>query len=364
MDLPSALINALRERTVRHVELTDMLADPELAADPKRFPAVLRERGSLERSAQMYAACTALEEREHEAEEILASEDGGGELGDLAREDLEAVKTESAALREEIQLALIADPEDDRTKIIFEIRAGTGGDEATLFVGDLYRMYTKYFESHRWRIEVMAINESEVGGYKELTFGVSGDGVWRRLRFESGVHRVQRVPATETKGRVHTSAATVAVLPEAEEADVSLADGDLRVDTMRSSGPGGQSVNKTSSAVRITHLPTDTVVVCQDEKSQHKNKAKAMRILRSRLFEAEQARINDERSEQRKSLVGTGDRSGKVRTYNWPQNRVTDHRLDGDGAKNFSLEQVIGGRLAPVLDALEAMDQAARLEAL
>lgn len=364
MELPPALIDKLRERAERFAELTKSLEDPELASDAKRFPEVLRERGSLDQSAKMFALWEELCERRKDAEEILAQDDGGGELADLAKEDLEAVNGEEEALHEKVQLALIADPEDERTRVIFEIRAGTGGDEATLFAADLFRMYSKYFESEKYKIELMEQGLSEVGGFKELTFGLSGAGVWRRLRFESGVHRVQRVPATETKGRVHTSAATVAVLPEAEEADVSLADNDLRIDTMRSSGPGGQSVNKTSSAVRITHLPTDTVVVCQDEKSQHKNKAKAMRILRSRLYEAEQQRLHDERSEARRTLVGTGDRSGKVRTYNYPQNRVTDHRLEGADTKNFSLEQVVDGRLGPVLDALEAMDKADRLAAL
>ena len=364
MDLPAALIEQLRIRNQRFAELTKSLEDPELAADSKRFPQVLRERGSLEQSAQMFALWEDLSGRRRDAEEILAQEDGGGELADLAREDLLDVEEQESKLNEDVMLALISDPDDERTRIIFEIRAGTGGDEATLFAADLFRMYSKYFESEGYRVELMEEGHSEVGGYKELTFGVSGDGVWRRLRFESGVHRVQRVPVTETKGRVHTSAATVAVLPEAEDADVNLDDGDLRIDTMRSSGPGGQSVNKTSSAVRITHLPTDTVVICQDEKSQHKNKAKAMRILRSRLFEAEQQRLHDERSEARRSMVGTGDRSGKVRTYNWPQNRVTDHRLEGSDTKNFTLEPIVDGRLGPLLDALEAKDRADRLAAL
>jgi peptide chain release factor 1 len=221
-------------------------------------------------------------------------------------------------------------------------------------------MYSKYFEAQRWKVEVLETNHSEVGGFKEITLAVNGAGAWRRLRSESGGHRVQRVPSTETQGRIHTSAATVAVLPEAEEAEIALRDEDMRIDTMRSSGPGGQSVNKTSSAVRITHLPTNTVVSCQDEKSQHKNKAKALRILRSRLMEAERARLHDERAATRKSQVGTGDRSARVRTYNFPQNRVTDHRL----GQNFSLEQVIEGRLEPIFEALQALDREERLRNL
>jgi peptide chain release factor 1 len=221
-------------------------------------------------------------------------------------------------------------------------------------------MYRKYAESRRWKLEELELHSSEVGGYKEIIFALSGAGSWRSLRFESGVHRVQRVPVTETQGRIHTSAATVAVLPEPEEAEIAVRDEDLRIDTMRAGGPGGQSVNKTSSAVRITHEPTGTVVICQDEKSQHKNKAKALRILRSRLLEAEVDRLHAERAEARRSMVGTGDRSARVRTYNWPQNRVSDHRL----GQNFSLESIVEGRLEPMLEALAAMDREERLQNL
>ena len=225
-------------------------------------------------------------------------------------------------------------------------------------------MYSKYCDVQRWKIELMEEARTEVGGFKEITFAVNGAGAWRRLRFESGGHRVQRVPATETQGRIHTSAATVAVLPEAEEVDLEIRDEDLRIDTMRASGPGGQAVNKLNSAIRITHLPTNTVVSCQDEKSQLKNKNKAMRILRSRLFEAEQRRINAERAAARKDQVGSGDRSARVRTYNFPQNRVTDHRLEETDKKNFSLEQVIEGRLDSLVEALEAWDREERLRNL
>ena len=363
MQFNSALTEKLRERSERFVELTEMISSPEIAGDPKRFPKLLRERGSLERSALMYSAVLELQERRKEAEEIL-SDGSDEELVALAEEDLAALEGEEVALDEQIKLALISTPQDDHTKVIFEIRAGTGGDEATLFAADLFRMYNKFFEAHRLKVELMAESRSEVGGLKEIVFGVEGDGAWRRLRFESGGHRVQRVPSTETQGRIHTSAATCAVLPEAEEVDIEIRDEDLRIDTMRSSGPGGQSVNKTSSAVRITHLPTNTVVVCQDEKSQHKNRAKAMRILRARLFEAEQRRQHEERSAQRKDQVGSGDRSARVRTYNFPQNRVTDHRLEDTERKNYSLEQVIEGRLDPLIEALEAKDREDRLKEL
>jgi len=363
VEFDPALVEKLRERAVRHGELTEQLADPQVASDPRRFPALLRERGSLERSAKMYEELVALQGRRAEAEEILA-DDGDADLDDLAREDLAEVEERAAALDEEIKLALIADPEDERRKVIFEIRAGTGGDEATLFAADLFRMYSKYGESMRWRVELMGESRSEVGGFKEIVFAVQGEGVWRRLRFESGGHRVQRVPVTETQGRIHTSAATCAVLPEAEEVDLEIRDEDLRIDTMRSSGPGGQAVNKLNTAVRITHEPTGTVVVCQDEKSQHKNKAKALRILRARLFEVERERLHAERAQERRSMVGSGDRNARVRTYNFPQNRVTDHRLEEAERKNFSLESIIQGRLDPLLDALEAADRRERLRNL
>jgi peptide chain release factor 1 len=363
VDFNPALVDKLRERAQRHAELTERLGDPEVASDPKRFPPLLRERGSLEQSLKMHEHLSALVRRRQEAEEIIA-DDEDEELVALAREELAGLEDEEVALDQEVKLALIAEPEDQRTKVIFEIRAGTGGDEATLFAADLFRMYIKYFESQGWKVELMDESRSEVGGFREIVFGVSGTGVWRKLRWESGGHRVQRVPSTETQGRIHTSAATCAVLPEAEEVDIDIRTEDLRIDTMRSSGPGGQAVNKLNSAIRITHEPTGTVVVCQDEKSQLKNKNKAMRILRARLYEAEQRRLHEERAATRKDQVGSGDRNARVRTYNFPQNRVTDHRLEDTERKNFSLEHVIEGRLDAVLEALEMRDREQRLRNL
>ena len=363
MEFNPALVEKLRERAERFAQLTGLLADPAVASDPKRATALLRERGGLERSAQLHEQLTGLLNRRREAEEILA-EAGDPELVELAREDLTALDDDQLTLDGEIRMALIADPQDSRSKVIFEVRAGTGGDEASLFVADLFRMYTRYCESRGWKVELMDEARTEVGGFKEIVFAVAGEGSWRRLRFESGGHRVQRVPVTETKGRVHTSAATCAVLPEAEEVELEIRAEDLRIDTMRASGPGGQSVNKISSAVRITHIPSGTVVSCQDEKSQHKNRAKAMRILRARLLEAEQRRRDSERSAERRSQVGSGDRNARVRTYNFPQNRLTDHRLEGTERKNFSLQQIIEGRLDPLIDALEAKDRDDRLRDL
>ena len=359
MDFSPALVEKLRERAQRHHELTELLNDPAISSDPKRFPQILRERGSLELSSELWARLDELQKRSEEARSIL--EDGSDpEMSELAEVELSEIEEASLSLDAEVKNALISDPEDERASVIFEIRAGTGGDEATLFAADLNRMYGRFLDANSWKVEVLHCTATEVGGFKEMVFCVRGPGAWKRLRFESGGHRVQRVPATETQGRIHTSAATVAVLPEAEEAEIDIRDEDLRIDTMRSSGPGGQGVNKLETGVRITHEPSGTVVVCQDEKSQHKNKAKALRILRSRMLQAEQDRIASERAAARKEQVGSGDRSARVRTYNFPQNRVTDHRL----GQNFSLEQVIEGRLDGLFEALEALDREERLRAL
>jgi len=358
MSIAPAIIEKLREKAERHRELTDALGDPEVAADGKRFAALLKERGQLEAAAQLCERLDKLVADRQGAESML--EDDDEEVQAMAREELEALAEQESELDHAIKGELVAEPDLHRDRVIVEIRAGTGGDEATLFAADLFRMYSKFVESRGWKQELLDCTETEVGGYKEIVFAVKGEGAWRLFRFESGGHRVQRVPQTETQGRIHTSAATVAVLPEAEDVDVEIKDEDLRIDTMRASGPGGQSVNKTSSAVRITHLPTGTVVSCQDEKSQHKNKAKGLRILRARLFEAERERKHAERAAERKSQVGSGDRSQRVRTYNYPQNRVSDHRL---GA-NFSLEQVVAGRLEGLFEALDERDREERIRNL
>jgi peptide chain release factor 1 len=360
MQFAPAIVDKLREKAARFAELTEELGSPETAADPRRYPILLKERGALEEAAQMAAQLELLRQRRADDEGVLADPQADEELLELARADLEALEAEERRLDEAVRQALVADQDDLRTKLIFEIRAGTGGDEATLFAGDLYRIYQRYIDAQGWKSELLHAQPSEIGGFKEITFAVSGEGSWRQLRYESGGHRVQRVPQTEAQGRIHTSAATVAVLPEAEEVELDLRDEDLRIDTMRAGGAGGQHVNKTESAVRITHIPSGTVVTCMDEKSQHKNKARAMRILRSRLLEAEQERRHAERAAWRKSQVGTGDRNARVRTYNWPQNRVTDHRLN----ENFSLEQVLAGRLGPLLQGLEAADREERIRNL
>jgi peptide chain release factor 1 len=277
----------------------------------------------------------------------------------LAEEEVEQLEPELSRIQEELRLLLIPKDPNDEKNVVLEIRAGTGGDEATLFAAEIFRMYSRYAETQRWRVEVSSASESEVGGLKEVIGLISGDKVYSRLKYESGVHRVQRVPVTEQQGRVHTSAVTVAVLPEADEVEVSIDPKDIRIDTFCSSGPGGQSVNTTYSAVRITHLPTNLVVSCQDEKSQIKNRAKALRVLRSRLFELELDKQRAEIGAERRSMVGTGDRSEKIRTYNFPQNRLTDHRI---GLTLYQLDMIMDGRLDPVIDALTTYYQAEKLK--
>ncbi|HIG12111.1 MAG: peptide chain release factor 1 [bacterium] len=360
MEFAAPIIDKLRERAAKFDALTELLSQPEVASCGKRLTTLMRERGQLEQSHALCQRMEDLFQREEEAQAILSEETDDEDFLELARADLEAVESEAAGLYDEIKAALVTESDDFRNKVIMEIRAGAGGDEATLFAADLARMYQRFFETKHWKVEDLEVNPSDVGGYKEITLGIEGEGAWRLLRHESGGHRVQRVPSTESQGRIHTSAATVAVLPEAEEAEIDVRDEDLRIDTMRAGGPGGQSVNKTSSAVRITHLPTNTVVQCQDEKSQHKNKAKALRILKSRLLEAEHRRLHEERAASRKSQVGSGDRSTRIRTYNWPQNRISDHRLD----QNHSLEQVVAGKLAPLLEALDLRDREERIRNL
>jgi len=360
MEFAPAIVNKLRERANRHAEIGELMLDPAVASNPKRFPALLRERGQLVQSVELLARLDDLVQRRQEAEGLLADGATDPELRGMAEEELSGLAALEEALDEEMKVALVSDDDLQRDKIIVEIRAGTGGDEASLFAADLLRMYQHFATERGWRLELMSTKSSEVGGFKEVVFAVKGPSAYRWLRHEAGGHRVQRVPETESQGRIHTSAATVAVLPEVEEVEIDIKADDLRIDTMRAGGAGGQHVNKTESAVRIVHLPTNLMVVCMDDKSQHKNRAQAMRILRARLFELERDRLQKERAAERKSQVGSGDRSERVRTYNFPQNRCSDHRL----GENFSLEHVLAGKLMPILQALDELDREERIKNL
>ncbi|HEX6940359.1 MAG TPA: peptide chain release factor 1 [Longimicrobiales bacterium] len=349
----------VREVVRRFAELEARLADPAVLADPEKLREVAREHAELAPVAEVASRLLRVRAQLGDAREVERTSDDA-ELVELARAEVERLEAEDEELSAEVRrLLLPKDPLADRDAVV-EIRAGTGGDEAGLFAGDLLRMYTRYAESRGWKVELVHVSEGEVGGYKEVVFVVRGKDAYGDLRNESGVHRVQRVPATESQGRIHTSAATVAVLPEAEEVDIEIRDEDLRIDVYRSSGPGGQSVNTTDSAVRITHIPTGVVVTCQDEKSQHKNKAKALKVLRSRLLDAKLAEQEAERARERKTQVGTGDRSAKIRTYNFPQGRVTDHRI---GLTLYRLQDVLDGDLDELISALKLAREAERLEA-
>jgi peptide chain release factor 1 len=345
----------------RYDELNRLMSLVEVATDPKQMADLGREHTGLRSVVVAINAYKALASERDDLQEMI---DAGGdpELVEMAQLEAEEIEGKLPGLEEELRVKLLPrDPADSKNAII-EIRAGTGGDEASLFAGDLFRVYSKFADRHGWKLDVMNTSHGTKGGFKEIIFSVSGDEAFGTMKYESGVHRVQRVPATESAGRVHTSAATVAVLPEAETVDVDIHPNDIKVDVYRSSGPGGQSVNTTDSAVRITHLETGLVVTCQDEKSQHKNKDKALRVLRSRLYDLELAKVESERSEARRSMVTSGDRSAKIRTYNWPQGRVTDHRLEGSD-KNHALEKVIDGDLGPVIKALKLAENAEKMSA-
>ncbi|HWO57121.1 MAG TPA: peptide chain release factor 1 [bacterium] len=341
----------------RFADLESQLADPATAANPAKLRDLGREHRRLSETVTVGETYRRVL-REIEGNAELVADGGDPELVEMAREDLKRLESERAQLEERLRdLLTPPDPNDSKAAIV-EIRAGTGGDEAALFAADLMRMYLRYVERKGWKVEMLGSNETGVGGFKEVAFSVEGEEAYGTLKFESGVHRVQRVPVTEASGRIHTSAATVAVLPEAEEVDIDIRPEDLRIDVFRSSGPGGQSVNTTDSAVRITHIPTGTVVQCQDEKSQLKNKNKAMKVLRARLLAVAQEAQNAKLAAERKQMVSTGDRSAKIRTYNFPQNRVTDHRI---GLTLQSLDRVINGDLEEIIEALKAEDRKQRL---
>lgn len=346
---------ALVER--RLCEIERQLQDSALYADPQNAAKLLREQKELQPVVEVYRTRRQAEEELAQTQEMLRDEDP--ELRALAEQEEQALRMRIAELEQQIKILLLPQDESDERNVIVEIRGGVGGEEAALFAADLFRMYSMYAERKRFSVEVMNENATELGGIKEISFLIEGKGAWARFKFESGTHRVQRVPDTESQGRIHTSAVTVAVLPEAEEVDVEINPVDLQIDTYRSSGAGGQHVNKTESAIRITHLPTGVVVECQDERSQYKNKDRAMKILRSKLYEAQREKLEQERAGQRRSQVGTGDRSGRIRTYNFPQGRVTDHRIN---LTLYKLPQVMDGDLDELIDALTENRQAELLK--
>jgi peptide chain release factor 1 len=338
----------LQRLKARFTEIDTEIQNPDIIRDAKKYKETMREHAYLSSLMDEYARLTETEAQIRDAKELVKEADDS-EMRDMAKEELKELEARLADSEAKIKVLLIPPDPLEEKNIIMEIRGGTGGEEAALFAADLFRMYARFAESKGWKYEVLSSNETELGGYKEITFSISGKYVYGSLRYESGVHRVQRVPATEASGRIQTSAATVAVLPEAEETEIEIRPQDLRIDVMRAGGPGGQCVNTTDSAVRLTHIPTGIVVIQQDEKSQIKNKAKAMRVLRTRLFELEEEKKNSERAANRKSQVGSGDRSERIRTYNFPQNRLTDHRIN---LTLYKLDAVMQGDLAEMIEGL------------
>ncbi|MDQ7783765.1 MAG: peptide chain release factor 1 [Desulfomonilaceae bacterium] len=342
------VLDKLEELNKRYEELNMELSRPEVVSDPVRLKKAAKEQSDLNEIIKTYRMLTGVISEMDDLDQIV--EDGEDpELVAMAREDLRALEERRAHLEQDLNLLLLPRDPNDSKNTFLEIRAGTGGEEAALFAADLFRAYCRYAEPRGWRVEMMSSSESATGGFKEVIALVHGDGAYSRLKYERGVHRVQRVPTTESQGRIHTSAVTVAVLPEADDVEVTIDPKDLKIDVYRSSGPGGQSVNTTDSAVRVTHLPTNLVVTCQDEKSQHKNKAKALKILKARLLDIMEEERDSEISKERKSQVGSGDRSERIRTYNFPQNRVTDHRI---GLTLYRLEEVLSGKLDDIIDPL------------
>ncbi|MGH9491082.1 MAG: peptide chain release factor 1 [Terriglobales bacterium] len=352
------MLDRLDQIEAQYEELTAQLATPELLGDPVRYPKAAKAHADLAETVERYREFRRLRQAIADTQQTLSGADA--EWRALAEEEIATLEKRRAAVEEELRLRLVPKDPHDEKNVVLEVRAGTGGDEASLFAAEMFRMYTRYAEARRWRVEILSTSESGVHGLKEVVAIIEGKGAYSRLKFESGVHRVQRVPQTEQQGRIHTSTVTVAVLPEAEEVEIKIDPKDIRIDTFCSSGPGGQSVNTTYSAVRITHLPTGLIVSCQDEKSQIKNRAKAERVLRSRLLEIEQRKQHEQIAAERRSQVGTGERSDKIRTYNFKENRVSDHRI---GLTLYRLAEVMDGRLDEFVDALAANDQAEKLKA-
>jgi peptide chain release factor 1 len=344
----------------RYEELNQLMADSATAMDPVRMSELAREHADLNEVVQIYQAYEGAE-RELEGARRMVAEETDAEMVEMARGEVEGLEAEQAERMAHLHRLLLPKDPNDKKNVIVEIRAGTGGDEAGLFAADLLRMYARWTERHGYKMDLLSHHETGLGGFKEVIFQVRGQGAWSQLKYESGVHRVQRVPQTEAQGRIHTSTVTVAVLPEADEVDVQVSPQDVRIDVFRATGPGGQSVNTTDSAIRVTHLPTGIVISCQDEKSQLQNKIKAMAILRARLYQMEQERMDSERSEARRSQVGSGERSEKIRTYNFPQNRVTDHRI---GKTLYRLADVLDGDLDEFIEELAATEQAEKLQVI
>jgi peptide chain release factor 1 len=347
MSLPGLIVQKLDSVEARYEQLNQVLADPELVGDSKRYRETAKTHSDLGTIVSKYREYKEIERGILETKSMLSDPQNDPEMKAMTEEELAELNKRAESVAHELKLLLLPKDPNDERNVILEIRAGAGGDEAGLFVSDVFRMYSRFAETNRWRVEILSSSPTGVGGFKEIIALIEGKGIYSRLKYESGVHRVQRVPATEASGRIHTSTITVAVLPEAEEVEVAINEKDLRIDTFCSSGPGGQSVNTTYSAVRITHIPTGLVVSCQDEKSQIKNRAKGLRVLRSRLYDLEMEKQQKNLSDERKSMVGTGDRSEKIRTYNYPQNRLTDHRI---GMTLHRLDSIMNGDLTEVIE--------------